>query len=281
VGVLSIFAVTSYAIFYHQYSVSLFNVDWGFVFGGQNAPMLIALYYPFYLILVAGSVFIAVGILEWLRLPPLLFRPYVPSPPSPSKPKRSGVPEVISDRTAVTQSISAPSATANTEMEVTRVRPLGVTVLGAYYSVSGVASLAIIPSTLMINGALGQLSGLPDLTGMIFYLWGLTALSFVLPMIFGYGLLSGRNWACAIVRALSIIGAIGALITVALVAMTIVPALSLASEFNTSGGLVEMIYGFLILASIIGIILPCAIFWYLGRQHVRHYFVDSRTNPVS
>jgi hypothetical protein len=286
VGALSIFAIASYAIFYHQYSVPLFNIDWGFVFGGQKAPMLIMLNYPFYLILVSASVFIVVGILEWARLPTLLFRPYIPPPPRPPKPKRTGVPEVIPDRTDVTPSTSTPSTTLPvTEMKATRVRPLGVTAIAIYYFILAIVSLMIVPIAMMVSSVLSQpITVFPALTGVVIYIWALSLFPLALFAVLGWGLFKGRNWARVVVRYISLLGAVGTLVSLAAVGWEYFimsswyNVLSYLSPVPAELFIITNIA--LILGSVVGILFPCVIFWYLGRQHVRHYFERQATNEL-
>jgi hypothetical protein len=88
IGVFSMIAVVTYAFFYKQYTPGIESIL-------QKVPVGLALNYPFYLILASSSVFVVVGVLEWLRRPRFLFRTYVPPPPKPPKPRRMPVPEVV------------------------------------------------------------------------------------------------------------------------------------------------------------------------------------------
>ena len=84
IGVLGILAPVTYAAFHSVYTPQ-----------GGLWPSF-ELYYPFYLMVAVSSILIPLGILEWIRWPRFLFRPYSPPPPKPPKPKRRVVPEVVS-----------------------------------------------------------------------------------------------------------------------------------------------------------------------------------------
>jgi hypothetical protein len=93
IGALSILAPVTYVAFHGVYTPTP-GCGW---FCGQTWN----LYYPFYILVTAPSILIAIGIFEWIRWPSFLFRSYSPPPPKPPKPKRFVVPEVVSTTSPV------------------------------------------------------------------------------------------------------------------------------------------------------------------------------------
>jgi len=434
IGLLTIMSLLTYALFYQQYLIRM------------DQAQSLEVYYPFYLIMVAASVFIFMGILEWLRRPRLLFRSYVPPPPKSPTPKRMPVPEVVQPSPQpATAPVSTPTAfelptshiAAESERKpktilifavvagiaylissllnyavtlnalglfflevippvfalvlfaaayvmhsrpnrqrmigilmlvvsvvglveslyllnivsialsilpyaptadlgrltsiivgvacllvgsvlglvggalairwkreeerrepsrvsspaepaippkITMSRPLGVTLLAAYYMISGVCAIAIVPFSVSLVESIrqsslagGQLFGFPDLT----YLWILQVLSALVTFVMAYGLVKGKEWARVTIRILSGLAVLGVLISIAAVTVMVSPALVMAGTFAPfMGGIIAMVYGILALAALLGIAVPLAIFWYMGRPHVKAYFARGSSKGV-
>jgi hypothetical protein len=129
-----------------------------------------------------------------------------------------------------------------------RVRPSGIAILAILEICLGLFSLA--GGALAVAGA-----GLSGFTGLVFLTGLLVALGFLLAIVgiaVGWGTWSGQGWAWTIGAALSILGIITGLISLAA---------------GTTG-------------SIVGLILQVIILYYLTRPHVKAFFGKGTTAPV-
>ena len=132
-----------------------------------------------------------------------------------------------------------------------RVRPAGVAILAVLEICLGLFSLA--GGALAVAGAgLSGFTGLVFLTGLLVALGFLLAILGILFLAVGWGTWSGQGWAWTIGVALSIIGIITGLISLAA---------------GTAG-------------SIVGLILQVLILYYLTRPHVKAFFGKGAIAPV-
>jgi hypothetical protein len=147
-------------------------------------------------------------------------------------------------------------------------RPLGVTVLAAYYILSTIAAILSVPFTALITASFASLSTLglavPGI-GYVWILWIGEAVGVIVPALMAYGLLKGKGWARTIVRVLSVFMIAATLLTMIVVVAVLFPVLSLAAAYAP-------VYGVVALLIVVGILLPAAIYWYMGRPHVKEYF---------
>jgi hypothetical protein len=267
IGALNIMSLVTYVA-----SISFFPT-----YGGGSVFVPPELYYPFYVIVIASLIVIGFGRLDWkkvevrwgnlrtLPLEPLLL--IHPSPP-PKFPEPKGVqipeaapqvpatileaapqvPATILEAAPQARPSEPPAPTSQQQREIaltmTRGRPLGVTILSAYYILSGIAALAIIPF-------LSMLAGFSTFSSISLVL---TIVSVLVSFILAYGLLKGLNWARVAVRVLNALA-----IVIFLAAPVLLAFLGSPIVIPAAG-------------AIIGLILPVAIFWYMGRPHVRDYF---------
>ncbi|MGA2459858.1 MAG: zinc-ribbon domain-containing protein [Candidatus Bathyarchaeia archaeon] len=158
------------------------------------------------------------------------------------------------------------------------VRPFGVTLLsllylvGAILGVVGIASLYLLLQSQLLPlvqqlGSLDPLFG--DLLNPAYYMIPGIMLVIV-DLAFAYGLFKGLEIARVIMRVLAALSIVSVIIIVLLIAALFTPVLSLLGAFW--GGTLGLMYVALALVALIGIAVPLAIFWYLGRPHVRGYF---------
>jgi hypothetical protein len=132
-----------------------------------------------------------------------------------------------------------------------RVRPSGIAILAILEICLGLFSLA--GGALAVAGAgLSGFTGLVFLTGLLVALGFLLAIVGILFLAVGWGTWSGQGWAWTIGAALSILGIITGLISLAA---------------GTTG-------------SIVGLILQVIILYYLTRPHVKAFFGKGTTAPV-
>jgi len=271
-GVFSIIAVVSYGLFYAQYTpMPVVNP---YATPPTAHASAIMLHYPFYLILVAESVLIAVGVLEWLRRPALLFRAYTPPPPKPPKPKRMPVPEVA----APTVSQPLPPEVVEPEVSIQPPapvgRPLGVTLLAACNILSAMGVILSLSFTLWIQESFSELAtilslALPD----VGYFWAGSVLWLVACVLVVYGLLKGRAWAYIVVRLLCALSMVAAVLGTIVIVAIVSPLLSLAAAYSPlTSGMIVMVFGSTAVVFIMGFFVPVAIYWYMGRPHVKAYF---------
>jgi len=270
-GAFAIIAVVSYGLFYAQYTPmpSPYTEIITFTYHASA----ITVHYPFYLILVAESILIIVGVLEWLRRPALLFRAYTAPPPKPPKPKRMPVPEVA----APTVSQPLPPEVVEPEVSVQPPapvgRPLGVTLLVAYYIISAIGAIVSLSFTAWIMGSFSELATMGIATPEVGSLWAAEGLGLVVPAIVAYGLLKGKSWAHTAVRLLSLLAIVGALLGVGISLVVVLPVLSLAGAYGAvMSGIVSMVYAVIAFSFLLGVLLPAAIYWYMSRPHVKAYF---------
>jgi len=274
VGVFSIIAIVTYHVFYREYTPEMSASS--LLGTTKYVPVWIAVQYPFYLILLCGSVFIAVGVLEWLRQPAFLFRTYSPPPPKPPKPKRMPVPEVA------VQQLPRPEV-VEPEVSIQPLAPvgspLGVTLLAACYILSAVGAIVYLMglmSTAWIMGSLlGELAtlGIPIPVLDIGPFWAAGVLGLIVPAIVAYGLLKAKPWAHTVVRLLSLLAIVGALLGTVVGLVVVSPLLSLVGAYGpVMSGVGGMVYAVFAFSFPLGVLLPAAIYLYMGRPHVKTYF---------
>lgn len=278
-GIFAIVSLVSYRLFYGQYTpMPVVNP---YMSPSTAHATAIVLHYPFYLILVAESILTIVGVLEWARQPSFLFKLYSPPPPKPLKAKRISAPEIAvpqAERSGLEGSIQS-SATVG--------RPLGVSVLAAYFILLVIAAILSVPLTASITtttiGLVSTLGLLPTLAPAVAtglgYVWIGQAVNLIVPALVAYGLLKRREWARTIVRVLCALVIV--IVSLAMIAGTaiLVPVLSLAAAYAPlMGDFLAMVCGIAASAFLVGILLPAGIYWYMDRAHIKAYFTT--TNPT-
>jgi hypothetical protein len=149
-------------------------------------------------------------------------------------------------------------------------RPLGVTVLAAFYILSTIGAILSVPFTVLITASFTSLSTLGLAVPAIGYVWILwigEAVGVIVPALMAYGLLKAKGWTRTIARVLSVFAIAVTLLTMIVVVAVLFPVLSLAAVYAPL-----MVYGFVALLIVVGILLPAAIYWYMGRPNVKAYF---------
>jgi hypothetical protein len=149
-------------------------------------------------------------------------------------------------------------------------RPLGVTVLAAYYILSTIGGILSVPFTALITASFTSLSTLslavPGI-GYVWILWIGEAVGVIVPAFLAYGLLRAKGWARTIVRVLSVFTIAATFLTMIVVVAVLFPVLSLAAAYSPL-----TVYGLVALLIVMGVLLPVTIYWYMGRPHVKAYF---------
>jgi hypothetical protein len=150
-------------------------------------------------------------------------------------------------------------------------RPLGVTILSALYVISGIAALATIPFEFALPEYLNALAsvGLSSSFTLPFLLV-LQIIPAVVAFTLAYGLLKGLNWARVTARILAILAIVGTLASVALLLVFQSPLTPASELTQLIGGSVYLIG--ISVGTIIGLVIPVAVFWYMGRPNVKAYF---------
>jgi hypothetical protein len=197
--------------------------------------------------------------------------------------------------------VTAPEGPPNPAVPVRNERPSGVTIVSAYYVLSGILALVTVPFGFMLSEYLGS-SGL-NLSPLFSSLLCLQVVLVLIPFILAYGLLRGVNWVRVLVRIVTALAVVGSLISLVLAAMFVPALLSLlsniASQFNqmvaanppppeliTTTQIIQLvgeivslgavtIYGVLGIEVVTGVVIPAAIFYYLGRRNVKAFFSKS------
>jgi hypothetical protein len=115
----------------------------------------------------------------------------------------------------------------------------------------------------------GGVGGL-DLT----YLWVLLVFSAVVDFVIVFGLVKRKKLVRTIVRVLSGLAVVGALIVIGLVAVLMLSPdlLGAGPSVPLTNSNVTALYGALAIVTLLGVILPLAVFWYMARPHVKEYF---------
>jgi hypothetical protein len=183
--------------------------------------------------------------------------PAEPWPPTPAM-RRPAQPEMVGRELPV----QPPEAVVG--------RPLGVTVLAAYYILSTIGAILSVPFTALITASFTSLSTLGLAVSGIGYLWTLwigEAVGVIVPALMAFGLLKAKGWARTIVRVLSVFTIAATLLTMIVVVAVLFPVLSLAAAYAPL-----TVYGLVALLIVVGILLPAAIYWYMGRPNVKAYF---------
>jgi len=110
----------------------------------------------------------------------------------------------------------------------------------------------------------------------------------VVPAIVAYGLLKAKPWAHTVVRLLSLLAIVGALLGTVVGLVVMSPVLSLLGAYGpVMSSIVGMVYAVIAFSFLLGVLLPAAIYWYMGRPHVKAYFAvtgsarESQTTGVS
>jgi len=150
-------------------------------------------------------------------------------------------------------------------------RPPGVTLLAAYCGILGICAIASAPFTSSLLEGFHQLSiGGLDLT----YLWVLLVLSAVVDFAIAYGLLKRKKLARIMVRVLSGLAVVAALIVIGLLAVLVISPdlLGAGSSVSLMNSNATALYGGLALVTLLGMIVPVAVFWYMARRRVKEYF---------
>jgi hypothetical protein len=165
-----------------------------------------------------------------------------------------------------------PQQSPEMTLAVTGGRPLGVTILSAFYTLSAIVGMTTIPLTFMLEGNLNYLSAvgmaaLGSVLSTVFpFLSILQIISVLTPLVLAYGLLKALDWARVIVRVLAALAVAGILASAAGVILFV-------NELNPSSvGMAYVIYIILAFATMISLVIPVVIFRYTGRPHVRRYF---------
>jgi hypothetical protein len=103
-----------------------------------------------------------------------------------------------------------------------------------------------------------------------------------------YGLLKGKWWAHTAVRILSLLAIVGTLLGMVVGLLMVSPVLSLAGAYGSvMSGFVSLAYAAIAFSCLLGILLPAAIYRYMGRPHVKAYFAtteptaEARTSNVT
>jgi hypothetical protein len=297
VGVFSIIAIVTYHVFYREYTPEM-SVS-SLLGTTKYVPVWIAVQYPFYLILLCASIFIAVGVLEWLRRPAFLFRPYSPPPPKPPKPKRMPVPEIEVPPMPYTPQpqVGVPEApplqpeVPKPEVPIQPLapvgRPLGITLLAVYYILSAVGAIVYLMGLMFTAWIMGSLLtelatlGIPTPVPDIGPFWAAGVLGLILPAIMAYGLLKGKWWAHTAVRILSLLAIVGTLLGMVVGLLMVSPVLSLAGAYGSvMSGFVGLAYAAIAFSCLLGILLPAAIYRYMGRPHVKAYFTTGNSGSI-
>lgn len=148
-------------------------------------------------------------------------------------------------------------------------RPLGVTILSAYYILSAIVGILL---TFMLEGSLNSLSAvgmaaIGSVLSTVFpFLLILQIIPVLIALVLAYGLLKALGWARVIVRVLAALAVAGILASAAGVILFV-------NELNPSiGGMAYVIYIILAFATMVSLVIPAVIFRYTGRPHVRRYF---------
>ena len=94
----------------------------------------------------------------------------------------------------------------------------------------------------------------------------------VVPAIVAYGLLKAKPWAHTVVRLLSLLAIVGALLGTVVGLVVVSPVLSFVGAYGpVMSGVVGMVYAVFAFSFLLGVLLPAAIYWYMGRPHVKTY----------
>jgi len=303
-GAFAIIAVVSYGLFYGQYTpMPVVNP---YATPPTAHASAIIMHFPFYLILIAESALIIVGVLEWLRRPALLFRAYTPPPPKPPKPKRMSVPEIEippmpyppQPQVGVAEVPPPQPEVPKPEVPIQPLapvgRPFGVTLLAVYYLLLAVGAIVYLMGLMFTAWIMGSLLtelatlGIPISVPDVGPFWAAGVLGLILPAIMAYGLLKGKWWAHTAVRILSLLAIVGTLLGMVVGLLMVSPVLSLAGAYGpVMSGFVSLAYAAIAFSCLLGILLPAAIHRYMGRPHVKAYFAtteptaEARTSNVT
>lgn len=149
-------------------------------------------------------------------------------------------------------------------------RPLGVTLLAAYCSILGICAIAVIPFTSWLLESIHQL---PIWVLDLSYLWVILVLSAVVDFVIAYGLLKRKKLVRTIVRVLSGLAFVGALIVIGLLAVLMISPdlLGAGPSVQLTNSNATALYGGLAIVILLGIIVPLAVLWYMARPRVREY----------
>jgi hypothetical protein len=151
-------------------------------------------------------------------------------------------------------------------------RPLGVVLLAAYCGILGVCAIAGVYFASSLIGGIRQL--FPSIVLDVTYVWVLLVFSAVVDFVTVYGLLKRKKLVRTIVRILSILAIVGALIVIGLVTVLVSsPALLGAGpSAPLTGSNAAVVYGTVTVVILLGVILPLGVFWYMGRRCIKEYF---------
>jgi hypothetical protein len=162
-------------------------------------------------------------------------------------------------------------------------RPLGVMLLAAYCSILGVCEIGGVYFASSLIGGIRQL--FPSIVLDVTYVWVLLVFSAVVDFVIAYGLLRRKKLVRTVVRILSILAIVGALIVIGLVTVLVSsPALLGAGpSVPLTGSSAAVLYGGLTIVILLGVILPVGVFWYMGRRHIKEYFgiAELRAGPFA
>jgi len=107
----------------------------------------------------------------------------------------------------------------------------------------------------------------------VWFLWVIHLLGFVLLVLIAYGLLRGKGWTRILVRLLSVLSIVAAVSCIALVVIVTYPLLSFVGPLPPEiAGLIAVVYQVMVSVSLACILMPVAVYWYMGRPRVRAYF---------
>jgi hypothetical protein len=156
--------------------------------------------------------------------------------------------------------------------------------LAAYYIISAIGAIVGLPFTAWFLGTCSRLSTFGVPVPDVWVLWVVHVLGLILLVLIAYALLRGKGWARILVRLLSVPTVAAALFCLALVVIVTYPLLSFAAPLPPElGSLIAVVYEVMASLFSIGILVPVAIYWYMGRPQVRAYFTSepAREAPTS